>query len=195
MVRCGQIAPVTASDKPILIWEAGPTTLTGEPGMRPDFSGPLSERASNEPVPLNTNPANLTWLVVLIIVVGLGLAGWKLIGSSSDPWLHDLSAGLAEAGESGKGMFVLYTADWCPPCRELKRNALRDPAVDAFLQENFVRVKIDLSSRRGPNNAIATEHEVSGIPTIILYNHRGMEIDRVTGGGAISHWLRKNSGY
>ncbi len=87
--------------------------------MRPDFSGPLSERASNEQVPLNTSPASLNWLVVLIVVVGLGLAGWKLIGSSGDPWLHDLSAGLAEVEASGKGMFVLYTADWCPPCREL----------------------------------------------------------------------------
>ena len=195
MVRCGQIAQITASDKPILIWEAGPTILTGEPGMRPDFSGPLSEPAANEQDPLYTNRASQNWLVVLGVVVGLGLAGWKLLGSSSDPWLHDLSAGLADAGASGKGMFVLYTADWCPPCRELKRNALRDPVVDAFLQENFVRVKIDLSSRIGPNNAIATEHEVSGIPTIILYSHRGMEIDRVTGGAAISHWLRKNSGY
>ena len=163
--------------------------------MRPDFSGPLSERATNEQGPLNTAPASLNWLLVLIVVVGLGLAGWKLIGSSRDPWLHDLSAGLADAAASGKGMFVLYTADWCPPCRELKRNALRNPAVEAFLQENFVRVKIDLTSRRGPNNEIASEHEVSGIPTMILYNHRGMEIDRVTGGAAISNWVRKNSGY
>ncbi len=195
MVRCGQIAPVTTSDKPILIWEAVPTTLTGEPGMRPDFSGHLSERASNEQGPLNTSPASLNWLVVLIVVVGLGLAGWKLIGSFRDPWLPDLSAGLAAAEASGRSMFVLYTANWCLPCRELKSDALRDPAVDDFLKENFVRVKIDLSSRRSPNNAIAAEHQVSGLPTMILYNHRGMEIDRVTGGAAISNWLRNNSGY
>ena len=163
--------------------------------MRPDFSGPLSEPAANEQDPLYTNLASQNWLVVLGVVVGLGLAGWKLLGSSSDPWLHDLSAGLAEVEASGKGMFVLYTADWCPPCRELKRNALRDPAVEAFLQENFVRVKIDLTSSRGPNNEIATNHEVNGLPTMILYNLRGMEIDRVTGGGAISNWLRRNSGY
>ncbi len=66
---------------------------------------------------------------------------------------------------------------------------------DAFLDENFVRVKIDLISRRGPNTEIAANHEVNGIPTMILYNHRGLEIDRVTGGAAISNWLRKNTGY
>ena len=152
----------------------------------------------SEPDPLDfaepaTGPSKLIWLVVLV-AAGLGLAGWKVLDSSRHAWLDDLAVGLVVAEESGKPLFVFYTADWCPPCQQLKRDVLSDPGVDAFLEENFVRVKIDLTDRTGPNAWTASQNGVSGIPTAILYDHRGMETDRVTGGGELARWLWRKSG-
>ncbi len=163
--------------------------------MRPEVFGAQSDPVDfDEAGPANKS-INLRWLIVLLAVTGLGLAGWKVLGSFSGGWLHDLDAGLDASEASGKPMFVLYTADWCPPCRELKRDVLSDPDVDAFLSENYVRVKIDLSDRRGPNVRTAGENGVTGIPTMILYDYDGVEIDRVVGGGAVAYWLRKQSVY
>ncbi len=163
--------------------------------MRPEVFGSQSDPVDFDEAGPATKSINLTWLVVLLAATGLGLAGWKVLGSSSDGWLHDLGAGLDAAEASGKPVFVLFTADWCPPCRELKRDVLSDPDVDAFLSENYVRVKIDLTDRRGPNVRTAGENGVTGIPTMILYDDDGVEMDRVTGGGAVAYWLRKQSLY
>ncbi len=160
--------------------------------MRPEVFGSQSDPVDFGEAAPATKSINLCWLIVLLAVTGLGLAGWKVLGSFSGGWLHDLDAGVDAAEASGKPIFVLFTADWCPPCRELKRDVLSDPDVDAFLSENYVRVKIDLSDRGGPNARTASEYGVSGIPTMILYNDDGVEIDRVTGGGALTDWLRNS---
>ncbi len=160
--------------------------------MRPEIFRSESETSSLDEVEPKTKSINVTWLVVLLVATGLGLAGWKVLGSSSDGWLHDLDAGIDAAAASGKPMLVLYTADWCPPCRELKRDVLSDPDVDDFLSENYVRVKIDLTDRYGPNATIASENGVRGIPTVIVYDDDGMEIDRVTGGSTLTDWFRNS---
>ncbi len=163
--------------------------------MRPEVFGSQSDPVDFGEAAPATKSINLRWLIVLLAVTGLGLAGWKVLGSSSGGWLHDLDAGVDASEASGKPMFVLYTADWCPPCRDLKRDVLSDPIVDGFLSENYVRVKIDLTERGGPNARTASEYGVTGIPTMILYDYDGVEIDRVVGGGAVAYWLRNRSGY
>ncbi len=163
--------------------------------MRPDCFLPDSEAGTIDQAPPTSQPIKLIWLFVLLAATGLGLAGWKALAASRDGWLHDLDAGVDAADASGKPMLVLYTADWCPPCRELKRNVLSDPHIDAFLRQNYVRVKMDLTNRHGPNARTASEYGITGIPTVILYDRRGMEINRVTGGGALTQWLQRNSVY
>lgn len=177
----------------MLNMRAGPYRYRGIQGMRPDGLLPDSEAGTQAPPA--SQPIKLIWLFVLLAATGLGLAGWKMLGASSDGWLHDLDAGVDAADASGKPIFVLYTADWCPPCRELKRNVLSDPHIDAFLRQNYVRVKMDLTNRRGPDARTASEFGITGIPTVILYDRRGVEIDRVTGGGALTQWLWAQSAY
>jgi thiol:disulfide interchange protein DsbD len=91
-----------------------------------------------------------------------------------------------------KPVLVLYTADWCPPCRLLKREVLSDPKIDAFLAREYVRVKIDLTNRRGPNNRLAAKAQVTGLPTMIVFNHRRVETARMTG-GEIGAWIRSEA--
>ncbi len=57
----------------------------------------------------------------------------------------------------------------CPPYpyRELKLNVLGDPEVGVFLKENNVRVRIDLTNRRGPRARTPIETDGSGIRTMI----------------------------
>ncbi len=173
--------------------------------MRPDLYRPPDTdprlgrgahwlRDPNRPVKL---------LILLAVVVGLGATGWRVIGpsvvgagsggSSGGRWVHDLDAGFKAGAASGKPVLVLYTADWCPPCRLLKREVLSDPAIDAFMARVFVRVKIDLTDRRGPNNQLAAKARITGIPTMIVYTSRGVETTRLTG-GAIGVWIRSEAG-
>lgn len=160
-----------------------------ESGARPDLF-PQPEPMPEEVARPGGAPG-LKWLAAVVLVAGLGLAGWKLLGSH-DGWLHDLDEGISVSQSSGKPMFVLYTADWCPPCRALKRGVLKDPAILRSLEQNYVQVKVDLTTRSGPAVETAAQYGVSGIPTAILYDERGEEKTRLVGDGEIASWLERN---
>ena len=132
-------------------------------------------------------------LVVVLALLGAGIAKWT--AGMSGGWEHDLAAGLNDAGDSGKPVFAFFTADWCPPCRELKRGVLGDAKVMAGLEQRYVLVKVDLTNSGGPNAGLAQQFSVRGIPTIILMDSRGTEFDRNTGGGsAMDSWIRRMAG-
>ncbi len=131
-------------------------------------------------------------LVVVLALLGAGIATWT--AGAGGGWEHDLDAGLDDAYDNGKPVFVFFTADWCPPCRALKRGVLHDADVMAGLHENYVLVKVDLTKRGYPEAGLAEEFNVRGIPTVILMDSRGMELDRMTGGGpAMEGWIRRQA--
>ena len=118
-------------------------------------------------------------IVAALIAAG---AAWAMLHlSKPSVWLDDVDSAIALAKTEQKPVLVLFTADWCPPCRRMKRNALSDPEVMTELNDTFVLVKVDLTQPGGPNSAIATDHGVQSIPTMIVYDANGRHIDTATG--------------
>ena len=157
------------------------------PHEDPGFAGPIAGAG----VPGWIRPVTL---VVVLALLGAGIAAWTA-RMPGHRWEHDLAAGLNDAGAAGKPVFAFFTADWCPPCRELKRGVLGDAKVMAGLEQRYVLVKVDLTNSGGPNAGLAQQFSVRGIPTIILMDSRGTEFDRNTGGGsAMDSWIRRMAG-
>lgn len=52
-----------------------------------------------------------------------------------------------EAKKSGKPVVVSLTATWCQKCHEMDENAFSDGKVIAFLNENFLCVRVDTDKR------------------------------------------------
>jgi thioredoxin-related protein len=117
--------------------------------------------------------------VVALLTVVIG--GWAVMRNSSDLWRHDLAAGLEAAEETGRPVLVLFTADWCAPCRQLKREVLSDPEVLGYLATEYVPVKIDLTKRTGKNVDLARSLAVQGVPTMIVFDPDGLEIESNVG--------------
>jgi len=155
--------------------------------FRPDHVRAEAAADELEPAAIAGNTTNLKRLLIVLIVAGVGLGGWKLLASRSI-WLNDVDEALLIAQASGKPMLVFFTADWCPPCRQLKSGPLKDPQVKSYLVENYVPVKVDLTDRSGPGAMSAAQTGVTGIPTMILYDTQGRETDRFIG-GEIVEWL------
>ena len=120
-------------------------------------------------------------LIVAFAAASVGAATAASCGRSvpSGPgvqWRTDVSAAAAEAEESGRPLFLNFTADWCPPCILMEENTWADPGVQAALNDRFTPVKVDIDA----NPEAAIEHAAYSIPTLVIFE--GSEpADRVTG--------------
>ena len=137
------------------------------------------------------SPLNTILTLVLVGIVAVG--GWMYFGpkSAMAGWNKDWDSAVAQSKTSGKPAVVLFTADWCPPCKTLKSETLSDSRVKAALAAGFTPVVVDLTDRAGPNNRIAQEYGVQGIPTVILFDSAGREKKRTHGmdAGSFVAWL------
>ncbi len=98
-------------------------------------------------------------------------------GSVEVEWIHDdFDAALALAAETGKPVFVDMYADWCGPCRMLSEDYFsRDDYKEVLSQCVLVKINTD------NNQALASQYGIQSIPTLILLDSQGNELDRITG--------------
>lgn len=93
-------------------------------------------------------------VAALLSVAGLG------------PVWNDYSAAYASAVRENRELLVLITADWCGPCRRLKRQVLPSAQLQPVLQ-SYVCAMIDVD--RQPELARALGG-TGGVPLLIAYN-------------------------
>jgi thiol:disulfide interchange protein len=132
---------------------------------------------------------------ILPLVAIVGLAGVILFsrggggGVAPTPAYFDKTLTLASASQqsatSGKPVFVFVTADWCPPCQSLKREALADPKVAEAVSSLTVPLYVDATSSV-PGDVAPLG--ISGFPTVILLKD-GKELGRFTGNTSASNLL------
>jgi len=85
----------------------------------------------------------------------------------------------AAAIASGQPVIIDFYADWCAPCRELDELTFADPRVAAELS-GYARFKVDQTRSNEIGDTAASEFEVMGMPTIIVFSD-GDEQFRITG--------------
>jgi thioredoxin 1 len=83
---------------------------------------------------------------------------------------------LAAAATPPKLVILDFTADWCPPCKEMEKHVWTDERVIGWMREHAVGVKIDHDT----DTAAARDFAVDALPTIVILSD-GHEISRVRG--------------
>jgi len=139
---------------------------------------PTGEPAPNGQVPAPKPRSGLLGYLPLAIIV-VGFIGFVLYSKRTAPVpeIFDKSvtieAAMSQASETGKPIFAIVTADWCPPCQHYKRTALRDREVVQTLRDQTIPLYVDsdhnpeavqqLSTMgAGPIRALPTTLVVSG---------------------------------
>ena len=97
-------------------------------------------------------------------------------GGGKISWLTDLPPALAKAKETGRPIMIDFYADWCGPCKMLDAQTYSDDRV-AEASTNLVMVRIDVDR----NQLLASRYRVESIPTIVVLNSEGNEMNREVG--------------
>lgn len=94
-------------------------------------------------------------------------------------WLdNDYEGALAKAKAEHKLVLVDTYAQWCAQCKELDEKTWPDPAVQAWIRQNAVAVRIDTDKVR-PD--LATKLHIQSYPTVLLLDPEGRELRRSLG--------------
>ncbi|MEM8875019.1 MAG: thioredoxin family protein [Planctomycetota bacterium] len=124
----------------------------------------------------NTLRLALVVLVPVMLLAALAYAAEEKETEQKIPWQTDIEAALANGEESGTPSLLYFTADWCPPCKQMKKTTWVDDSVVAAL-EDYTPVYIDADSQP----QVLQSYGVSAIPTIVLVDPAGEELFRTVG--------------
>ncbi|HLO68240.1 MAG TPA: cytochrome c biogenesis protein CcdA, partial [Holophaga sp.] len=86
-------------------------------------------------------------------------------------WMEqDLEGALAKAKAGGKLVLVDTYADWCAQCKELDEKTWPDPAIQAWIQEKAVAVRINTDKDR---KDLRERLGVRSYPTVLVLDAEG----------------------
>lgn len=118
------------------------------------------------------------WLTFL--VVSLWYAWYSFYAPSNDiTWTNDIESAQKLAYNSDKNIMVFFTAEWCSPCRIMKREVFADNEVMKAINSNVVPVEINIDN---PNNQeLVKQYNIRATPTTLFINSDGKVIDYAVG--------------
>jgi thioredoxin 1 len=115
--------------------------------------------------------------IAVLILTGKGKQGPRVPpGGGKISWLTDFPSALAKAKETGHPIMIDFYADWCGPCKMLDAQTYSDDRV-AAASTNLLMVRIDVDR----NQLLASRYRVESIPTIVVLNSEGNEMNREVG--------------
>jgi thioredoxin-related protein len=95
-------------------------------------------------------------------------------------WFHGtVDEAFAEARESGKPIYLFWSAAWCPPCHAIKATVFRNPD---FIKRSKLFIPVYLDGDTEDAQAWGEKFGVRGYPTMIVFDPEGNQLTRIPGG-------------
>lgn len=127
------------------------------------------------------------WLSFLI--VGLIYAWYSFyVPSNEVVWAEDFASAKQLASESGKPMLLFFTAEWCVPCRIMKREVFADKDVMRAINAKLVPLMIYEDDPGG--DELFKRYNIEGTPITVVTDSEGKVINYAVGGIGKSEFLR-----
>jgi thioredoxin 1 len=152
--------------------------------------------AQSQPTP-STDPASKPyrgrfnfwrWFWLSFLVFSLGYAWYSFyVPSNKVAWAKDYASAQQQAAHSGKPIILFFTANWCVPCRIMKRNVWADEQVEAVVKAGFTPVMMDLDDPDAA--ATVSAYRVVATPTTIITDSQRNVLKRVEGGMGKAEFL------
>ncbi len=120
-------------------------------------------------------------IVFSIVIIALGAYLLWPTEKRSPDWLAYSDSAYEASLASNKKIMLDFYADWCIPCIEYDKLTFTDQRVIDKSKE-FDNYKLDLTKTMSEETErIRNKFKIVGMPTIILIDSKGNEVERITG--------------
>jgi len=128
------------------------------------------------------------FFILAILALGMGCKGAKkgteTTKTKEGPGVqfYDsefLSDALDEAKKENKLVFVDFYTDWCLPCKLMEEDVFSDKEIGAFMNANFINLKVNAEKGNGPN--LKTIYNVHAYPTLLFLDQKGTVLEEKVG--------------
>jgi len=131
---------------------------------------------------------------IIFAIVVMAVAVYAVIPkeTASISWKPYSETAVASIGN--KSVIIDFYADWCIPCKELDALTFSDPRV-IKLSEEFSTYKADMTKSLDSDvEALRDKYKIIGVPTVLILNSKGEEVERITGFVDADEFLKIISG-
>ena len=92
------------------------------------------------------------------------------------------------AKENGKPTILVFSASWCGPCQEMKKEVYPSAAVKPFHDKfNWAYLDIDVDA----NLKLFESHKLESVPHLLFLDASGKTIDQQEGGSSPKEFAKK----
>lgn len=120
--------------------------------------------------------AKVALLILLLALLVGGAAGCVIGGGGGESkvnWVYSLDEALSAAQSGDRPVMIDFYADWCSPCKKMDSNTYFDNVVGAFVNENFVPLKVNVDKSN-----LGDVYGIKSIPQVVFLSPEGTEIDK-----------------
>lgn len=115
-----------------------------------------------------------------LLIIGAAYLLWPTEEKSLD-WQYYSPEIYESAIQSNEKMIIDFYADWCIPCKELDALTFSNENVIAA-SKDFTSIKVDMTKTMSEQTEIIrNKFNIRGMPTVLIINSNGEEIERITG--------------
>lgn len=87
---------------------------------------------------------DLKWIGIGVLILACFITGNYSRGASAKEinWFG-FEDGIARGQTENKKIYLHFYANWCGACRTMENQTFKDPAVVAYINENFIPIKVN----------------------------------------------------
>ena len=155
---------------------------------------PSSEPGAATAEPTRKTPLVLLWVAGALLVTRIGTGIYEHRRTHHPPDLVGWCAvkdAEAESRRTGKPIMYDFTADWCPPCKKMKREVFGDRESADEINDKFIPVyAMDDGPDADAVEQLQKRYGIKAFPTLVIVSPDGSKTEASRGYGGKERTLQ-----
>ncbi len=121
----------------------------------------------------------LPFITTLLITYSCSLPDADKIKSEVVFESTDYQTAINKATMQNKPVMLHFYANWCPPCKKMRKVTFGNKELAELLNTHFINIKLNIDTQEG--RIQSAKYNIEGFPVVMLFNTNGEMVYRQTG--------------